>query len=241
SPGSPGCGPSPRCRAGTQAGRAPSRCPDGRHSPAVPRPSRAFGWCRSTAARCPARSRPIPFQPLVEALVLGSCPTICLCPLPTWREHRPQWSFRCPDPEPLQREHDGAPRGGLLDLAADDWARERVGDQLDPFRIVEERAAGGDDFADLRQELCDGGESEPHSFERGLHEVARRRREGQAVDRAACARVPAGAALAAEEREERQAVLLGPALEYGTVCVRECPAEPRMEIAAVRERAALDD
>ena len=61
------------------------------------------------------------------------------------------------------------------------------------------------------------------------------------MDRAARVRVPARRALAAEEGQERQAVVARIALRERSRRVAERPLEPLVEVAAVGERAALDD
>src|SRR5205823_2017232 len=97
------------------------------------------------------------------------------------------------------------------------------------------------DVLDLWQQLGHLGEAEGDALERGLAQVAPGRLEGEAVDRAARERVPAGAALAAEQGQERDAVLIGAALEHGALLAGERAVEPAVQVAAVRERTALDD
>src|ERR671939_1954450 len=96
----------------------------------------------------------------------------------------------------------------LLTTGGGEGARRRVRRELAPGRAVDERAAGRDDLLDLRKQVGDGGEAEGDAFERGLPQVARRGVEGEPGDGAADVRAPAGAPLAAEEREEGEPVVV---------------------------------
>ena len=96
------------------------------------------------------------------------------------------------------------------------------------------------DLGDSTERVEDVGEAVRDALERRLHEVERRGRERDARDQAATARVPAEAPLAAEERQERQAVRCR--LAIGEACgvdVAQGAAEPGEEVAAGAQRAAL--
>ena len=69
-------------------------------------------------------------------------------------------------------------------------------------------------------------EPEGDALERRLAQVERRRGKGQAVDRAVRVLVPAGAALAAEERQERQSVRVRVAVGERAVRILERLLEP---------------
>ena len=84
------------------------------------------------------------------------------------------------------------------------------------------------------------GEPVADAFERGLRDVERRGREGQPADRAPALRVPAERALAAEERQEGQPVAGGGTVgDLRGVDVVQRAAQPRVQVAAVGERAAF--
>ena len=76
-------------------------------------------------------------------------------------------------------------------------------------RSSQQRPAGRDHLLDLRHQVEHLGEPERDALERRLAEVERGRVERQAADRPGCVRVPARAALAAEQRQEREAVRVG--------------------------------
>ena len=108
-------------------------------------------------------------------------------------------------------------------------------------RIAQEPAAGRDDLAHVGQKVGDGREAERDAFVGGLPQVERRRLEREPVDGAARVRVPAGRALAAEEGQEDEPVVARVALGERSRGVGEGVLEPLVEVAAVGERAALDD
>src|SRR5207248_1960926 len=115
------------------------------------------------------------------------------------------------------------------------------GHDLDPVAVVQEPASGGDDLTQVRQQVGDRGEAERDALAGGLAQVERRRLEREPVDGAACVRVPARRTLAPEERQEDEPVVARVTLRERSPRVGERPLEPLVEIAAVRERTALDD
>src|SRR5439155_10854346 len=76
---------------------------------------------------------------------------------------------------------------------------------------------------------------------RGLPDVERRRVEGEARDRTLGERIPAGAPLAAEQRQERETVRVRVTVCERPLGVLQRVPDPPVEIAAVGERTALDD
>src|SRR5207237_920312 len=90
-------------------------------------------------------------------------------------------------------------------------------------------------------ELGDGGEPEGDALERGLPEIARGRLEAQAADRTADVGAPAGTPLAAEEGQEGEVVVVRVAggERVLVLVLPEKGVEPVVDVAAVRERAAL--
>src|SRR5437867_3169350 len=167
--------------------------------------------------------------------------TICLRPLLPRAEHLAERRVGRLITEPLEGRDRRAPQRRLLDLRGGDGPGEGIGDQLGPLPVGEEAAAGADDLLDLGQEVDDRGEAEGHPFERRLAKVARRRGEGEPGDGTGGGRIPAGRALAAEKRQERESMLLGAPFDDRAARIGERRLEPGVQVAAVGERAALDD
>src|SRR3954469_16103392 len=173
---------------------------------------------------------------LVQTLLSFPSRTICLRPGFLWLELVSERRLGRLVTAPFQSGNGRAAERGLFDGRLGDRPRERVGDDLDPGRVTAEASARRDDRFELRQEVGDRGEAKGDALERRPAEIARRRLEGQAGHGARRVGVPPGRALAAEEREKREPVVV-PA--GGAIAKRL--VEPDPEIAAVRERTALDD
>src|SRR5437764_3212058 len=174
---------------------------------------------------------------LVETLLSFSRRTICLCPLFPWVEHLAQGRIGRLVTTSFQGGNRGASERCLLHARERDRPCEGVGHDLYPALVLQEGGAGGDDLLDLGHQLGNGREPEADALEGRLPDICSGRVEGDPCDRPGCVRVPAGRALAAEKRQEREPVL--PVTDSGRRGQRLL--EPRIEVAAVRERAALDD
>ena len=103
---------------------------------------------------------------------------------------------------------------------------EHVGEDLHPVGAREQRAAGGDDRLDAAERVEHRREPVADALERGLRDVERRRRERESRDRPAPVGVPAERPLAAEKRQEDEAVR-----------GRRALGEPGVGVAQRRERA----
>ena len=113
---------------------------------------------------------------------------------------------RYDDASPTECGDGGTARRPLRDGRHLDRNAEHVGEHLQPGRVCEQAAAGRHDGLEAADRVEHVGEPVADGLERGLRDVDRRRRERQAVDRAAARRIPAERALAAEERLEDEAV-----------------------------------
>src|SRR5436190_3396891 len=176
---------------------------------------------------------------LVELLLPFPGRTICLCPVPTRLEPAPERRVGGLEAEPLERRDGGAAQRRLRNGRDGHGSCERVGHDLDPAGLGEQGAAGRDELLDLGEQVGDRCEPERDPLERGLAQVERRGVEGQAGDGALRVGVPAGRALAAEERQESETVVVGTAIREGALARRERLVQPAVEVAAVRERAPL--
>src|SRR5438067_13508027 len=72
--------------------------------------------------------------------------TICLRPLLPRVEHVAERRLVRLEAAPLERGNGGAAKRRLDDAGRGQRARERVGGDLDPFRVLEQPAAGRDDL-----------------------------------------------------------------------------------------------
>src|SRR5207248_839401 len=109
-------------------------------------------------------------------------------------------------PEPLEHDDRGPAQRRLGDSGHDDRTAERVRDDLEPVRVVEQGAARRDNLLDFGHQLRHVCEAERDALECRLAEIEWCRLERQPVDRPFGVLMPAGAPLAAEQGEEGEAV-----------------------------------
>src|SRR5712691_5313800 len=173
---------------------------------------------------------------LVQALLSFPSRTLCLCPAFLHLEHLSEGRLGRLVTGPFQGGNGRTAERRLLDGGLGDRPAEGIGHDLDPGRVVAKASTGGDDGPDLGQEFRDRGDAERHALERGPAEIGRRRLEGQAGHGARRIRIPAGRALAAEEGQKGEPVLI-----TARAILAECPVEPDAEVPSVRERTTLDD
>ncbi len=149
---------------------------------------------------------------LVESLLPFPRRTICVCPVLAGTEHVPDRRRVRPRGRAARATATAAPRSdasstpeattGRASASAMIWIQAGSCRRPPPVATIS---------LDVRQQVGDRGEAERDALERRLAEVERRRREGEPGDDALRLGVPAGRALAAEEREEREPVVAGAA------------------------------
>jgi hypothetical protein len=149
--------------------------------------------------------------------------------------------------ERFEGEEGGTAAGGLGHAGHDDGAAEGVGHDLGPGGGADEAAARGDELLgaghDGIEDAGEQGEAERDGLHARAQDVGRARGEGEAEDGAAREGRPARAALAREERQDRQAVGVGGqsrdlGIEGGVGVEAQGFEQPGEEAARVVERAA---